>query len=48
MTCVTPCPVLLEHGARRLRTAEIAQAADTTESTIFRQFDGVDDLLAQA
>lgn len=40
--------VLLEEGPRRLRTAEIARRAQTTESTIFRHFtNGLEELLRE-
>lgn len=37
--------LVLERGLRRLRSADIAVAAGTTESTMFRHFDGLDDIL---
>src|SRR5947207_1189683 len=37
--------VLLTTGARRLRTADIAARAETTESTLFRHFSSVEELL---
>lgn len=39
--------VLLRDGVRRLRTAEIAREAGTTESTLFRHFTNLDDILAR-
>ncbi|WP_421121708.1 TetR/AcrR family transcriptional regulator [Aquihabitans daechungensis] len=39
--------LLLENGMRSLRTADIARRAQTAESTLFRHFDGLSDILAQ-
>lgn len=38
--------LLLTRGVRRLRTAEIARSAGTTESTLFRHFASLDEILA--
>ncbi|MCC6831154.1 MAG: TetR/AcrR family transcriptional regulator [Thermoleophilia bacterium] len=39
--------VLLRDGVRRLRTAEIAREAGTTESTLFRHFGSLDEILSR-
>jgi len=38
--------LLLLRGTRKLRTADIAEYADTTESTVFRYFKNLDAILA--
>jgi AcrR family transcriptional regulator len=39
--------LILKKGLRKLRTAEIASAAATTESTLFRHFDNLNDIVVQ-
>jgi AcrR family transcriptional regulator len=38
--------LILSNGIRKLRTADIAREAETTESTLFRHFDSLDQILA--
>ncbi len=39
--------LLLERGLRRIRTVDVANAASTSESTMFRHFDSLDAILAE-
>lgn len=45
--CQAAASLLLEKGARRLRTAEIAERAGVTESTLFRSIGRLSEVLPQ-